>query len=342
MRARQSLRDAGLENPFWNRTERRLRALWRLLIYIVAWRALLVLLDRWLIPTNPGLAAPALVRTLHYLYYLVSVVGVTWLAARLLDRRSLAALGMGQSRRWWLEMALGLLLGILLISLVFALEWALGWVEVTSAWSAPGTGQPFVVALLVPLAIFVVIGFCEELVFRGFLLRNSAEGLRGLLGARGAVIGAWLISSLLFGLYHLFNPHTTWVSTLNLAVAGLMLGLPMVLTGRLALPIGLHITWNFAQANLFGFAVSGNDFSQVTLLRTTVTGPLLWTGGAFGPEAGLLGLIAMALGAAAIWLLLRRLDGGVRICTELAHYHAANAAQPEPLAAAQDSVHSNP
>ena len=319
-------------NPFWNRTEQRLRALWRLLIYMVAWRVLLYLLDSWLIPAGQGLAAPALVRTLHYAYYLLSVVGVTWLAARFVDRRSPASLGLALSRRWWAEMAVGLMLGTLLITLIFAAEWALGWLVVTDVWSAPA-GQRFFAAILGPIAIFVVIGFAEELIFRGYLLRNCAEGLNGPLHARAALIAALLITSLLFGLYHVFNPNATWASTINLSLAGLMLGLPMVLTGRLAMPIGLHIAWNFAQANLFGFAVSGNNFSAVTLMRTTLTGPQAWTGGMFGPEAGLLGLIAIAIGVAAVWLGLRRIDGSVRLCTALAEYPVhAPATQPRPAA----------
>ena len=50
---------------------------------------------------------------------------------------------------------------------------------------------------------------------------------------------------------------------------------------------------------IFGFPVSGLD--MFTLTRITVSGPELVTGGAFGPEAGLIIVPALALGTALIY-----------------------------------------
>jgi membrane protease YdiL (CAAX protease family) len=65
-------------------------------------------------------------------------------------------------------------------------------------------------------------------------------------------------------------------------------------TRQLWLPIGLHAGWNIFQRSL-GFPVSGYELSG--LLDINVSGPKLWTGGAFGPEAGLIILPICALGA---------------------------------------------
>ena len=79
-----------------------------------------------------------------------------------------------------------------------------------------------------------------------------------------------------------------------------MFGLGFVLTGELALPIGLHLTWNLVQGNLYGFPVSGKMQYATTVIAVEQHGPELWTGGAFGPEAGLLGILATVAGMAAI------------------------------------------
>jgi hypothetical protein len=148
-------------------------------------------------------------------------------------------------------------------------------------------------AILSALLAFVAVGFYEELFSRGYQLRNLAEGLNGrLLGARGGLLLAWLLSSLVFGLLHGANPGATPVSTANIVVAGLMLGLGYLLTGELAIPIGLHIAWNFFEGNVFGFPTSGAE-AGATFIAIVQGGPELWTGGAFGPEAGLLGLGGM-------------------------------------------------
>jgi hypothetical protein len=50
---------------------------------------------------------------------------------------------------------------------------------------------------------------------------------------------------------------------------------------------------------VFGFPVSGLDIYPLT--RIQVQGPQLWTGGAFGPEAGLVILPALLIGASLIF-----------------------------------------
>ena len=115
----------------------------------------------------------------------------------------------------------------------------------------------------------------------------------------------------------------------NLMVAGLFLGLGLVLTGRLGLPIGLHISWNFFQGNVFGFPVSGNDYAAATFLAIRQGGPDLWTGGAFGPEAGLIGIGAILLGCGLTVLWVRFSYGRVALYRPYALYAPPHAGTVE-------------
>jgi uncharacterized protein len=197
-------------------------------------------------------------------------------------------------------------------------EFSAGWVTVAGTLEAVGGGS-FFPAIAASVVFFLCVGFYEELSSRGYQLTNIAEGLNFPgVGARGAVLLAWVLSSSVFGVLHLANPNASAVSTLDIAFAGLLLGAGYVLTGQLAIPVGLHVTWNFFQGNVFGFPVSGIETIGATFVETEQGGPDLFTGGVFGPEAGLLGVGAMVVGIGAISLYVRLRYGAVRIQTSIA------------------------
>ena len=301
---------------FWNGDERRVRALWRLIALGV------VLAGAGLAVRATGLLPERGTREFYVVGTGVNTVlalAAVWLVGWLLDRRRFRDFGFAMDRHWWADLGFGLLLGALLMTGVFLAGWGLGWVEVTGVFRTAVPGEPFAVAILMPAVLFLGVGIVEELLARGYLLLNTAEGLafRWLGGARGGLIAACVISSILFALGHADNPNATWVSTVNIAGAGVLLALGFMLTGQLALPIGLHITWNFFQGSVFGFPVSGTTEFQTSVLATEQTGPELWTGGAFGPEAGLVGLLAMLVGAVLIVLWVRQTRGAARLATHL-------------------------
>lgn len=139
----------------------------------------------------------------------------------------------------------------------------------------------------------------EELLFRGVLFR--------LIEGRTGTWIALVLTSALFGLYHLANPDATVWGAVAIAIeAGGTLGAAYAATRSLWVPIGIHFAWNFAEAGIFGTEVSGNGSTQ-GLLHSVISGPKLISGGQFGPEASLYSVgFGVLLTIAFMWLAHRR------------------------------------
>jgi hypothetical protein len=217
----------------------------------------------------------------------------------------------------------GAVLGAALISGVVAIERTLGWLTPVASHAPAPT-----VFLLKALALFVFAGAFEEFAFRSYILRNIADGLNlPRLGPALAIVGGTLISSAFFGLVHASNPNVTVLASVNIALAGIFLAAGYVLTGRLALPLGLHVTWNYFQGAVFGIPVSGHDFGS-SVFRYVQGGPALWTGGPFGIEGGLLAVFAMLAGVAATAAWVRWREGRLALATSLLFEPRPEAAPP--------------
>ncbi len=317
------------------------RALWRLLVQFFIFQAATVffaapLTLAWSLAGAGGLRGatgsgrPSAIFLIGVVASMAAAFVSVWLAGRFVDRRPFKDFGFHFDGEWWLDLFFGLVLGALLMTGIFLTELAFGWVTVAGSFRSLSPGAPFALTILLPLVAFLFVGIYEELFSRGYQLRNMAEGFNyPLPGPRGAVLAAWGISSVLFGILHAFNRNADVVSVANIALAGLMLGTAYILTGELAVPIGLHIAWNFFQGNVFGFPVSGLSPLRVTFVVTEQSGPEVWTGGAFGPEGGLLVTFATLTGIllTVLWVWLRH--GHTTIHTPLAEYPKQSSAPPE-------------
>lgn len=285
----------------WNRSERRLRAPWRLLFGAVLFVlvSIVTILALQILPVISGFGLLASVSPAIQPLVLNAIVGgviVLMLVAIAwnIDRRPVSDYGLDIDREWWVDCGVGLLVGAAAMSAIVLLGIAGGWFAVEAV--GPSTGS--LSTLLGLVCVFLIVGFYEELLIRGFLLTNIAEGSQWFeaVSARTAAILATLISAGIFGGLHATNPNATLVSTLVISAAGVMLALGYLYTGELAIPIGIHITWNAFQGLVYGLPVSGAEL-PVSLVATTARGPEIVSGGAFGPEAGLLGLLGVVFAA---------------------------------------------
>lgn len=277
-------------NIFINVNEQRLRAGWRLLMQIII---MFLIVASGILGLQYVVSDPLLVITVFPQF--VGVIASVWIAARLLDKRSFSDYGLHFNRRWWKEFLIGSAIAAIGIGIVFLIEWWSGWITITGYGWDIETGTSFGLGFVSFFLAMLMVGFHEELFSRGYQILNITEGFRyPAIGQRGAITIAVLLTSSIFGFMHFFNPNASAISTFNIILAGAVLAVPFVLTGSLALSAGLHFSWNFVMAGLLGFPVSGMNI-QFSVLQIQQGGTELWTGGAFGPEAGLLGWLGMAI-----------------------------------------------
>ena len=276
---------------FLSPDENRLRAGWRLLLQTILMLVIGIMSGIALSPLLLlGLKIDNLL--LQQVIQIVVITGSVFVARKLLDRRSIASLGLRLGKLSLIDMFAGIAITFFMMAAIYVIEVSFGWLTFEGfAWQFE-SGQTVLVNTLLMLAVFILVGWSEELLSRGYHLQTLASGINLFWGV--------MLSSAVFGLLHLGNPNATWVSAAGIFLAGLFLAYGYITTRQLWLPIGLHIGWNFFEGVGFGFPVSGLDIYRLT--RITIEGPELWTGGAFGPEAGLVVLPGLALGAALIYL----------------------------------------
>jgi membrane protease YdiL (CAAX protease family) len=282
-----------LARIFISPDERRLRAFWRLLgqgALLFVCLALFGIPFGILYTLMSGSTADAIL-TLGQLVELFAVTLSVYLARKYFDRRTFASLGLKWDSRALRDVGVGILITAILMTLVYLIENIAGWLTVDSfAWETQPLSQ-VIFGLASILFTYLIVGWSEELLSRGYWLQNISAGLNLFLGV--------LISSFLFALAHVANPNSSLLALVNITAGGAFLAFAYLRTRQLWLPIGIHIGWNFFQGPVFGFPVSGTG--PFVLIRHTVTGPELLTGGAFGPEAGLIILPVIALGAALVY-----------------------------------------
>jgi membrane protease YdiL (CAAX protease family) len=208
---------------------------------------------------------------------------VSWLCLKL-EKEPLASIGLRINAKFIAEFFAGTLLGVALICAAMAGAVFFGGIAMLRN---PELSVGDLLYVLVP---FLAISAWEELLFRGYIFQRAIRGI----GSSGAL----LLFALLFVLLHWGNPgmegSTKLWASLNIGLASVLLGLAWIKTKSLAMPVGIHLGWNWAQGSLLGFGVSGTK-SKGFWGPAFGDAPQWLTGGSFGLEASLPGCIACLL-----------------------------------------------
>jgi membrane protease YdiL (CAAX protease family) len=211
-----------------------------------------------------------------------------------IERRSLWSYGLSGTREFR-NVTMGFISGIVFFSLLVELL-VLDNNLAFDGWALHG-------AAIIGYALFWIVfdfmvGFSEEILFRGYFLQTLARG-----------IGFWpaaICCSVAFGLAHLSNSGEDFIGIAAIILGGILFSLFLKVTGSLWWGIGFHAALAWVQDFLFGTANSGQAAPPGHLLSSHPLGDVRLSGGADGPEGSLIAvilvLVLVALIAAATTL----------------------------------------
>lgn len=200
---------------------------------------------------------------------------VVVLYCRFAEGRSLFSMGFVRKDAW-IHYLKGIAVGFVFFSTVYLTLIATGSVTFDGLNSKASLAM-----LLLFFFGFVIQGAQEEILTRGYFMMS--------LSTRLPAIAAILISSFTFSVLHLFNSGFGLLAFVNLVLYGVFLAVYMLKTGNIWGVCAIHSVWNFSQGNLYGMPVSGMNILETSLFSSSLVEGKEWlSGGAFGPEGGVI------------------------------------------------------
>lgn len=277
-----------------------LRSGWRLAIFAIAFFICAQLSEFVLLRGIAGIQRRSILEVANSNWAFVSGHGailfsaalVGWACGALFEELPFRALGCSPHRGWLRNLGIGSALGfasLLLAALLATVTRGIHFRFDTAGARSIGA------TVAVSAFVFVFAAAAEELLFRGYPLQTLTRAHLAWLGI--------LLTSVPFAAVHLNNPNVVPGFTfLNTALAGLWLAVAYLRTRSLWLPLGLHWSWNWAQASLLGLPVSGiSRIAPAPLLHASNSGPDWLTGGAYGIEGGAACTVALLISTLIIW-----------------------------------------
>ena len=225
-------------------------------------------------------------------FVFIALVIFFWV--KVVEKRPIRTLGFFKGHIW-LNLLKGWGLGTLLLLVSFLGTYLLGGLEFVKV----DFSQKTLLYILSLIPFWFIQGGTEELVTRGWLLQTVTNKLNLSWGIA--------ISSSLFSMLHLGNQGVTALSLISIVLVGVLMALYMLKTDNIWGVAALHGAWNFAQGNLVGVAVSGQNAGGSLLHFQARSGVPDWlSGGAFGLEGNLVTCLVLLVGIVILRLQLKK------------------------------------
>ena len=228
----------------------KVRPIWRLVLFILITFLinipLQILLQRVM---NQSLLRGYISGSIYFLSVLISL----YIQVKYLDKSSFKKYGLKLNSTWFKEFSFGFLIPLIQLSLFFIFLYLTGNLSITNFFTTSSSDYTFTEGFISEFFGLIIGSTVEEIFFRAFLFYIMYEALRTLKKdpTKRALIILFLIAPL-FGLAHINNAGATLISTINLGLDAIMMCLPFLITGRLGMSIGMHLSWNLFQGAVFG------------------------------------------------------------------------------------------
>ncbi len=232
------------------------------------------------------------------MYFQLGTFAFTALAiffwVKVVEKRPIRTLGFFKGHIWF-NLLKGWGLGTLLLLVSFLGTYILGGLEFVKV----DFSQKTLLYILSLIPFWFIQGGTEELVTRGWLLQTVTNKLNLSWGIA--------ISSSLFSMLHLGNQGVTALSLISIVLVGVLMALYMLKTDNIWGVAALHGAWNFAQGNLVGVSVSGQNAGGSLLHFQARSGVPDWlSGGAFGLEGNIVTCLVLLIGIIILRLQLKK------------------------------------
>lgn len=225
----------------------------------------------------------AFISAFGYILYQTSqfapILLALWVWLWLVEKRTLRTLGFERQGGWY-KFFRGALLGIIMIGVTISL---LALLRVAQPQGATSNllGLAAVGGVLLAFVGWLIQAIVQEALFRGWLLQVLGDRYRPIVGI--------IVSTLLFTAFNVAFTEINVLFIVNSLLFGLFAALYALRDGNIWGIIGLRAAWSWSEGNIFGTLVNGSSYAGGgQLISLKMTAPTLVSGGAQGPEGGII------------------------------------------------------